>query len=131
MDLSDFETSKIADQGSVMPVRNPKDGSPLVNPDGSPMTVTVYGTDGQRFQQARMRKINMRLKMRKTKVTGEELDSEALDVLIAATAAWHVTFDGKLAEFTPDNVRVAYVKFPWLRRQVDEWMADEANFTPA
>lgn len=103
----------------------------MTNPDGSPMTVTVYGSDGQRFQQARMRKINMRMKLKRMKVTGEEVDSEALDLLVAATAAWHLTFDGKLAEFTPENVRSAYVRFPWLRRQVDEWIADEANFMPA
>ena len=133
MDLSEFETSKFADVGSVMPVRHPKTGDTLKNEDGSDMTVTVYGTDGDVFQKAQRAKINSKMKLRRTsgKMTAEEIQADTLDLLAAATADWNITLDGAKPEFTPANVRAVYTRLPWLRKQVDEWMADEANFSPA
>jgi hypothetical protein len=32
---------KFSDQTSVMPIKDPKTGAPLLNPDGSPMTITL------------------------------------------------------------------------------------------
>jgi len=60
-----------------------------------------------------------------------------LSLLIAATASWtwgkdasgdEATFEGGKPEFTPDNVSRVYKKLPWIRKQVDEALGDDAEF---
>ncbi len=132
MDLSAFETSKFADVGSVMTIMHPQSGSPLANDDGSPMTITVYGSDGEKVQAARRAAEDRTRKLRRTTTkTAKEDEDESLDLIVAATASWNVTFDGEKKACTPENLRAAYRRFPWLTKQVVRHMAEEANFTPA
>jgi beta-galactosidase/beta-glucuronidase len=132
VDLSAFETSKFADQGSVMTIMHPQIGTPMVNDDASPMTITVYGSDGEKVQAARRAAEDRARKLRRTTTkTAKEDEDESLDLIIAATASWNVTFDGEKKPCTPENLRAAYRRFPWLTKQVVRHMAEEANFTPA
>jgi len=38
-------------------------------------------------------------------------------------------WEGKALECTPENVRMFLTKFPPIRRQIDAFIADRANFT--
>lgn len=80
---------------------------------------------------------NDNIRNRYKTVTAEKLEAKALDVLIAATAGWvwgkdasgeENTFEGSKPELTPDNVRRVYKKLPWIRKQVDEALGDDAEF---
>jgi len=133
---SELETSKIADRGSVMQLRGPRDNLPMVNLDGTPATITVYGTDGSHFTEAKRAKLNARLKRRNKDMAVEDIEKDDLELHIAATKEWNLDFGGEdeykhLRQCTPATVREAYERFPWMHRQVIEWIASEANFTPA
>ncbi len=54
-----------------------------------------------------------------------------MDILVAATKDWNITYNNEKMPCTPENVRTIYVSCPPIRKQVDEWMADEANFSKA
>lgn len=131
MKLSAVETMSFADEGSTIQLRD-KFGKPWLHADGHPQTITVYGQDGTTFERAKMAKINARMKTRRTKITAEELKEESIDILVLATKSWDIVDDdGVPIPFTKENVRQLYVQFPRVKEQVDQWMAEEANFGPA
>lgn len=78
-----------------------------------------------------------RLDMRgRGKITPEQLEAEAIEMLAALTTNWAlVGLDGKALsiEFNAENARELYAseKLSWLREQVDEFASDRANFSAA
>jgi hypothetical protein len=67
------------------------------------------------------------------RLTPEELEAEATDLLVALTHGWFLLApDGSPIDlpFTAENARRIYDKVWWVREQVDEFAADRGNFTP-
>jgi hypothetical protein len=71
------------------------------------------------------------------KLTADKLEHRILERLVTATESWEwgtddkgdeCSFDGEKPECTPVNVRKIYKAKPWLRDQVTEAMADDAEF---
>jgi hypothetical protein len=68
------------------------------------------------------------------KITPEEIEAEAVDILAALTVGWHlVDLRGDVIDlpFTQENARELYGNpaVSWLREQIDESTADRGNFS--
>lgn len=61
--------------------------------------------------------------------TGEEFDDEkyTIEALVSATIGWRGTDE----KFSKELCEELYLKAPYIKDQVDRFMADRANFIPA
>jgi len=49
--------------------------------------------------------------------------------VIRCTLAWRgIVYEGEALECNPGNARRLYAALPWLREQVEAFIADRANF---
>lgn len=108
------------------------------------ITVTVIGTDSETCKKIQRKQLNRRLELQaktrnnKLSMTAEELEKEALDVLVACVVAWHTgerpeieMNEGEWLPCTPENVKRVLTELPWLKEQLDQEIGDRANFLPA
>jgi len=134
MDIEDFDTSGNA--GVVLPVKHPITGVPLTLADGTAVTLTVAGVDGERYQAAFTTQVNKRLQTslnaRSQQQTAEDLMRENIDLLVAVTLDWQgIEKAGAPLPYSPANARALYERLPWLREQVKAFVEDRANFLKA
>jgi hypothetical protein len=140
MDISDFDTVAEADAGAKMEVRNPKTGEVLrhapdeANPEGRPFTVSYVGKDSPKVQDVARKQVDRRIaQMRRTNqaVSVAITEADAVDLLVACTTGWDIFLGGKAPEFDAKACRAAYVKYPWLFEQGNEFTGLRANFSKA
>lgn len=126
-DLVKLAPSK-SSEGAVLTLVNPVNNTPIEG-----VTITLMGADSKEYQalrrklqNARLRNVTSRGKMR---VTSEEIEDEALQLIVAATKGWTgVVIEGVEQPFTMENAKSLFTRFPWIREQVDEFINDRANF---
>lgn len=79
------------------------------------------------------------LNEREQAIYDEMIDEAGLNLLIGATIAWgsdgngnQIRMKGELLDCTPENVRKLYTdtKTQWIRKQVDLYLGNDANFFP-
>jgi hypothetical protein len=114
---------------------HPVTRQPMRDKEGNPAYIDHYSADSEiarKHQRAIQRR---RLAMRgRMKITPEEIEAEAVDILVALTVGWHlVDLKGEVIdiEFKQENVRDLYSdsSISWLREQIDESTADRGNFS--
>jgi hypothetical protein len=143
MDLSAYVPKDTAE----LQLTDPRTGAAL------PMWITSYGKDSETFRKLSEKVGSRRLERdrrrgRAAKVDVSQWTEEQLDVLVACTASWRqvkdvpegapegaqgeasdtLTVAGKDLPCTPENVRLVYTRYLWIREQVDEHMGDRADF---
>ncbi len=131
MDFS--SVSAAAEEGAVLELKDPH-GEPVLKPDGSPVTITLAGSDSKRFKKARnaigdryLKKASPR-KAAIAETTEESLNDWAFQ-LAAATISWDgVVVEGAELECTPANAKRVYLDYDWVREQVDAFVGERRNF---
>jgi hypothetical protein len=114
---------------------HPKTRQPLRDEDGNEAYVEHYSSDSEIARKHQRAVQRRRLAMRgRAKITPEELEAEAVDILAALTTGWYlVDLKGKKLDlpFAQDTARRLYASgsILWLREQLDESVADRANFS--
>jgi len=117
-----------------MPLLHPNTRQPLRTGKGEEAYVEVYSADSkvrrEHDRAIQRRRLNMRGRGR---ITPEELEAEAVDLLAALTAGWKlVTLSGDALDvpFSAENARELYAApaLAWIREQVDEFAGDRGNF---
>ncbi|CDH43851.1 hypothetical protein [Candidatus Contendibacter odensensis] len=128
--LPDFDTVSASDAGATLTLVREDNGAIARDKDGNPITLTVLGSDSAQYRKAQQKNLNRRLAKRTVKVTAEELEAEALDILASATVAWSGFFDGigDPIPCTPGNALDLYKSYPSIREQADRFVSDRANF---
>lgn len=118
-----------------MPLLHYQTRQPLRGPNDEEAYVDMYSSDSDIARRHNREMQRRRLNMRgRGKLTPEELEAEATDLLVALTADWLlVSLDGNVLDlpFSAQNARTVYDKVAWIREQVDEFAADRGNFTPS
>ncbi|KQI67047.1 hypothetical protein AN189_17650 [Loktanella sp. 3ANDIMAR09] len=128
MDLSNLDTVAAANTGATMTVCHPATGEELKGADGKAMTLTLMGADSGEFKRA----VADSMKTNKGRKQSTLADAEraTVDLLTRVTIGmsdnWE--WDKKPFPFSKENVRRLYDERPWLRQQVDEFIADRSNF---
>lgn len=102
------------------------------NPTG--VKIKVAGPDTDVFRKAELRLKNKSLKqVQRSKGRGdlkaEDSDKNGLEFLIDITLGWeNVVFHGTEMPFTTENADMLYTAVPFVRDQVDRFVADRSNF---
>lgn len=132
MDLSTLDTADLANQGAALELRGP-DGSPLLQDDGKPITITLLGADSDALTLISTRQTNRYLKGQgQMRVTAELARSNELEYLAKATVAWDgIKIDGTVPDCTEAEARALYTRFPWITAQARAFVEDRANFLKA
>ncbi len=133
MDLSTLEPIKDA---ATYQIRHPVTNEPLVatpsskDGKGEPVTIDLLSADSDAFKSRQFAALNKRLRTgKKPKLNAEDIDEEALDLIAACITGWrNIELDGKPYPFSADNAKALLRRLPWLREQLDEAIADRANF---
>jgi hypothetical protein len=114
---------------------HPVTRQPLRDTEGNPAYIDHYSADSEIARKHQREVQRRRLQSRgRMKITPEELEAEAIEILAALTVGWHlVGLKGQVitTEFTRENARDLYgdPTIAWLREQIDESTADRANFS--
>jgi hypothetical protein len=121
------------EDGVPMEVVHPETGQVLRDESGQAVTITLLGEDSEVYQSMERASTNRRLKQaqrgRRGGLTAEQLAAEALELVVACTVGWSgVVFAGGVLAYSEANARKLYTALPWLRRQVEQFIADAANF---
>ena len=129
IDFGSFDLSRQADQGCTIELRHPASGQPLgIFIDILGADSTEYVERAQLMQRARMAKMQQ---SRRFMPTPEELDAEALELVVTATRGWrNVQENGEPLPFSAEAARRLYSRHRWVREQVDAEVNDRANFLP-
>lgn len=133
MDLSELDSVKAAEQGAAMELLHPVSKAPLKQADGTPITITLAGTDSDRFRKAEREKANRRLNATTRKpLDVDTFKADGIDLLVACTITWSgIKVAGELLDCTPANAARVYKEFPWIKEQVDAFAAERSNFLKA
>jgi hypothetical protein len=108
---------------------------PMRDAEGNQAYIDHYSSDSEIARKHQRTVQRRRLAMRnRLKITPEELEAEATEVLAALTVGWYlVDLKGKKIDlpFSQDKARELYANpgASWLREQLDESSADRANFS--
>lgn len=133
MDLAQFDTTQLADNGSDLELTTPNGALILDEATKEPWSIHLLGVDSRRYQELQHkvanRRISRRARNRKALTTSEELDSDQLELLVEITTGWkHIVVDKKLLDYSKENARMLYTRFPWVREQAEDYVADRSNF---
>ena len=127
MDLKDLDVVAAANRGADVELVHPITREPL----GS--TITILGRDSDEYRAAVAEQARKRAQSRnKGAISFTEVDDGALDILAACTTGWSgIVENGEPVQFSPAEARRIYKKYPWIREQVDEALADRSLFLPS
>lgn len=116
-------------------IKHPSTFEPLLNDDGTEMTITVFAPHSKEYKTAVHEQTNIRLKqMQKggrnnNTITAEELEAAGIKMLAKTTKDWNITFDGEQPKFTVASAQKLYEKVFWVREQIEEAVAETEVFT--
>lgn len=128
MDLKNLKPV-MADEGALMQVRHPETEEAIEG-----MTIILLGQDSavyRKIQLAKQQAALSRISKGKKAVDldAEKLAEDSIDDLVKLTVDWEgFTLDGKALDATPENVRMVYSEWNWIKEQAQEFVADRANF---
>jgi hypothetical protein len=132
MDVS--KVSAAAEQGAVLELKDPA-GDTALKADGTPVTITLAGTESKRWRKARNTIGDKFLKASRPggkATTMEEAIADQAFQLAAVTLAWDgIELDGQSIECNPANAKRVYIESDLIREQVDAFVGDRRNFWKA
>jgi len=128
-------------EGRPMAVKHPTTRAPLVAADGTPVVLTLLGSDSEVFTRAELE--SQRATVDSLTGGGPAFDpaaryAEATEVMAACTTGWtgvpqgwiDGTDDESPAPFSKENAAKLYANpgVKWLRIQADKFMGDRSRF---
>jgi hypothetical protein len=135
-DLSEMDTLTLAEAGVPMPILNLRTRTPVVDDDGSAVTITFAGRQSETFREV-LKAIQTRrgeaVNRLGVNIDAETKEREDIDILIACTLAWTIkTLDHQPFPCSPQNIRKLWndPRFRPLREQAMGFLLNDANFLP-
>lgn len=134
MDLSNLDVVSLAEKGVTVELKHPATGETLVNDKDEPMAIVVAGSDSKVFKaeiRARVKQ-NMLKKSKKDDVDLEEMEKRGAELLAKCTLSWSgIQEDGKALPFSVAAAQSLYLKYPWVKEQVDAACSDRSELFKA
>lgn len=129
-----YDVAAWAEQGARLHLTDPYTDEPI-GAGAAAAIIELRGADSATYQRVVNAKVNRRMAMRgrPAKVTAEEIEAATCDTLAQVTKGWAnlpPAVAGDLP-FSVENAKRLYLKHRWIRDQVERFVADRANFTPA
>lgn len=109
------------------------DGSPMLNEDGSPMTISLLHDDSEVAVAYDNSVTNRHIEQAKRGaggVTAESIRANEAGKLAKQTVGWNIAFGGERAEFSQDAARKLYLdrKMTFITEQVREFVKARRHF---
>lgn len=127
MDLANLDLGSAAEEGAYLNLVHPISGEELEY-QGEPIRIFLKGNDSDTFKKRldfHMRKDGKR----RGEKTIAEVEQQSCDLLAHVTTGWeNVIWEDEPLEFSIENAKMLYKQRPWIRRQVDEFVAEAENF---
>ena len=123
MDLSVFDST--ADNGEWLVLLDP------ITLEPTDAEILLSGEDSKNYRDAQKKILNRRLKQRNIQLTADVLEKEAELTLIAAVKDWkNISMGQEPLACTPENVAMLFAqpRFKWIKKKIDEFVSNEANF---
>jgi hypothetical protein len=133
MDLTDFDNlATTAAELHVLGVN----GEPLTYENGAgdlkPITISLVSQDSAEYQRVFKKQVTentKRLTSRAAVTTGDALQEDRIDLLVACTRGWEgFTDQGKPYEFSRKNAAALYKRLAFIKEQVDAFIHSRGNF---
>ena len=125
MDLKDLTPKEFTVD---VPIVHPVSGEPLVNDDGSEMTITMYAPYSKEYKAVLHSQTNKRLKNRDKEITAEGIEESTLELLAQTTKSWNITFDGEQPKCTASKAKDIYTEVFWIRNQLEAGVDKTLDF---
>ena len=129
IDLASIDTVAGANKGFDVSIYHPGTLEDLG------ITITVLGKDSDLYRQKSTKMQQKRLDklakggFRKKNMNIDGSDADAIRLLAECTTGWIGVIENKEEiPFSVDNAIDLYTKYPWMREQIDEAIADRSNF---
>lgn len=133
--LNDFNTNTLSDEGVDMHLLDPNFEEMYLDDDTrtKPVNIRLLGKDSERFlkkqRQLTERRIQRSRGQRANKLPSvEETLAEQCELLAAVTLGWNIEEGDGPVPFSEAKARDIYMRYPWIREQVDEFVGSRANF---
>lgn len=129
-DLSNLDTKRIANEGRTLTLRHPGDGSVLMTDEKKPqpMTIKLHGLDSDNYSKHKHAMTARVMEEQGKTPDRAEFERRNAESFVAITADWHLWIDGALLPFSKENAELVYVRFPWIREQIDNFVSSRKNF---
>lgn len=128
MDLGKFNVEKAADEGAELHLEHPVTGEKLYTEDGEKISIRLVGMDSTKYRRAMSRIASKNMGKRQKQRSIEKAEQEGAELLAACTVGWQNIVVGEPLEHSEEAAYDLYVGQRWIREQVDEFVADRANF---
>jgi hypothetical protein len=116
-------------------LKHPNTLDPLLNDDGSEMTVTLHASHSKEYKkivhEQQDRRIKMMQKKAKSQISAQDIERDATDLLAKVTAAWDITYGGEQPKLTVTKAKEVFTEVFWIREQIEEAFSDSMDFTTA
>lgn len=132
MDISKFSVDP-DNQTSKMVLLHPITNAPLADDDGNEASIMLHGPDSTAQKEVKRKFQNKAIKdgvkRKSLNISTEQIEAQAIALDVAATAGWkNISIEGEEFEYSPENAKILYRDYPWIREQVEEFIADRSNF---
>ena len=116
--------------GEFLNLLNPATGEPLLDDNGEQVGIYLLGKDSEVYRRAQRTITNRRLSRKgSSAITAERIESEANEVLAHCTASWQgIVYQGDEVDCSFSMAKRIYTQIPWVKEQVDEFIAERANY---
>lgn len=110
-------------------ITHPVEGTDLMDDEGKPMTVTVYGSQSKAYREAKNRQLDRQLKKKggAGKTTAAEVEEAGAQLLADCTASFD-NLDIGVGELEITAAKYIYLNHPWLKDQIDAAIVDNSVF---
>ena len=127
MDFTKLDVTTAANAGALMQVTHPSTGDDL---EGT--TITLLGQDSDVYQKEIKKRAEQSLNNRSGRNKKVDLDEAKLkgaELLARLTTGWTGIAEGKAGvDCTFENCVKMYLKYSWLREQVEAFIGDRGHF---
>ena len=134
-DLADYDVHTNAERGMPMPLMHPRSLTPLVNADGTKVTITMLGraSDTYRDLQRVINEENVLRQSQGVRTTLDDVTAENTRMLLVCCKAWNLDrLDGRPFPYSEENARRLFTdpRFIWVRDAALMFMRNDGNFLP-
>lgn len=133
MDLTNLDVISFANEGSKLELCHPTTGEVLMDDSVPPKAfyVQLQGSDSDAFRNVMRRRAEKSFKNKDKKIDLEEAQRSGAQLLAKCTVDCYMVEDGKEIGCDRDELTRLYLRYPWIREQVEEFMGDRSNFIKA
>lgn len=134
-DIAQLDTVAACDKGAELELLHPSTSEPLG------IFIKVLGKDSTMFREHVRDEVNDRIRREQmARKRGKDIEptsvqaaeAKAIELLVLCTLGWRgMVLSGSELDFNVSNARKVYTDFPWIRKQVDEGIANLELFMPS